>query len=99
MPSNRSWLSSELSGTRSGERGFEGVDVVDALAGERALAQQVLVDVGYRGGVRIDAGGAGERALERRRLGAHRQREGDARLQDGVALDHAAELPRRSAGD
>ena len=51
-----------------GQRRLEGIDVVDALAGERAFAEQVLVDVGYRRGVRIDAGGAGEHALERRGL-------------------------------
>ena len=39
------------------ERRLEGVDVVDALAGIGALAEQVLIDVGDGGGVRIDAAG------------------------------------------
>ena len=44
---------------------LEGVDVVDALAGEAALAEQVLVDVGDRRRVRIDPGRAGEDPLRR----------------------------------
>ena len=42
------------------ERALEGIDVVDALADERAFAEQVLVDVGDGARVRIDAGLAAE---------------------------------------
>src|SRR5205823_2518365 len=33
----------------AGERGVEGVDVIDALAGIRALIEEILVDVGHCG--------------------------------------------------
>ena len=58
----------------AGERGLEGIDVVDALAGIGAFAEQILVHVGHRGGIRIDAAHAGEDALEQRALAADRQR-------------------------
>ena len=48
------------------ERGFEGIDVVDALAGVGAFAEKVLVHVGDGGGVGIDTPGGGEDALEER---------------------------------
>ena len=72
------------------ERRLEDVDVVDALAGVGALAEEILVDVGDGERVRIHARRAREDALEERSLAAHRQRRRDARLQHGVALDHAA---------
>ena len=89
MPSNRSWLSSAFSGTRPVERRLEGVDVVDALAGVGAFAEQVLVDVGDGRGVGIDAAGPENDALEERALAPDRQRRRDARLQDAVAVDDA----------
>ena len=58
----------------AGERGLEGIDVVDALAGIGAFAEQVLVDVGDRRGIGIDAAHAGEDALEQRAFAADRQR-------------------------
>ena len=97
MPSNRSWLSSVLSGHAAGERGLEGIDVVDALAGVGAFAEEVLIDVRHGGGVGIDAARAGEDALEERALAADRQRRRDARLQHAVALDDAAASRHRSA--
>lgn len=42
-------------GHAPGQRGFEGVHVVDALAGVRALAKQVLVHVRHRGRIRVHA--------------------------------------------
>ena len=71
------------------QREAERVDVIDPLADERAFAEQVLVDVGDRARVRIDAGLAGEhprvaRAARARQPGRH------ARLQDAVAVDDAA---------
>ncbi len=71
----------------AGERRLEGIDVVDALAGVGALAEQVLVDVGDRRRVGIDAAGAGEDPLIERSFAPDRQRGRDARLQDGVAVD------------
>ncbi len=73
----------------AGERRLEGVDVVDALAGVGALAEQILVDVGDRRRVGIDAARRGEDALEERALAADRQRRRHARLQDAVAFDDA----------
>jgi hypothetical protein len=35
------------------ERGGEGVHVVQALAGENALGEQILVNVGNGGGIRV----------------------------------------------
>ena len=50
----------------AGERRLEGVDVVDALAGIGAFAEQILIDVGNGRGVGIDAAHAGKDALEQR---------------------------------
>src|SRR4029079_10481028 len=41
---------------RALERRNEGVDVVQPLAGENAVAEEVLIGVGYRRRVRVDAG-------------------------------------------
>ena len=71
------------------EHAHEGVDVVEALAREDALVEQVLVDVGHGRRVRIDAGVPGIQAREARARGAG-HRHAHARLQDAVALDHAA---------
>ena len=57
----------------AGERGLEGIDIVDALAGIGAFAEQILIDVGDGGGIRVDAADAGEDALEQRALAADRQ--------------------------
>ena len=38
------------------ERRDERVDVVQPLAGEDAFSEQILIGVGHRSGVRIDAG-------------------------------------------
>ena len=46
-------------------RRAERVDVVDPLAGEAALAEQVLVDVRDGGGVRVDAGARRRRSAGR----------------------------------
>jgi hypothetical protein len=73
-------------GQPAGQRALERVDVVDALADERAFAEQVLVDVGNGTRVRIDAGLAAVQACVARAVGA-RQAQADARLQDAVALD------------
>ena len=57
-----------FSGKRSVERPLERVDVVDALADERAFAEQVLVDVGDGARVGIDAGFAAEQPRVAERL-------------------------------
>ncbi len=69
------------------QHGPEHVDLVNPLAGERALSEQVLVHVRHRPGVHVDAGLAGVDAGQ-----ARAQRRGDAdadpRLDDPVPLDH-----------
>ena len=71
------------------ERRHEGVHVVEPLAGEAPLAEEVLVDVGHGGGVGVDAGVAG---VEAREAGAGGAGGGDAhaRLEDAVALGDPA---------
>ena len=97
MPSNRSWLSSVALRHPAGERGLERIDIVDALAGVGAFAEQILVNVGHGGSVGIDAAHAGEHALEQRAFTADRQRGRDARLQHGISFDDAAGSERRTA--
>ncbi len=60
-------------GRATRERSLERVDVVDAFAGIGALAEEILVHVGHRGGIRVDAGRARDDALKERCLAAHRQ--------------------------
>ena len=74
------------------QREIESVDVVNALAGIGAFAEHVLIDVGNRGSVRIDAAQAGENALEQRAFESHRKRRGHARLHHAIALDDAPRL-------
>ena len=77
-------------GDPAGQRGGEGVDVIDALAGVGALAEQILVDVGDCARVRIDAGRAGEQPLKQRSFAIRWHGRGDARLQDRVAIHDPA---------
>ena len=53
-------------GDPAGERRFEHVDVVDALAGVRAFPEQILIHVGDGERVRVQAAGAREHPLEER---------------------------------
>ena len=77
-----------LSGKAFLERPLEGIHVVDALADERALAEQVLIHVGDGARVGVDAGLAAEQARVAglRAAGQHRA---DSRLQNAVALADA----------
>ena len=84
-------------GDTSLERALEGVDVVDALAGVGAFAEEILVDVGDGRRIGIDAAGAGEDALIERSVPPGRERRGDAWLQDGIAVDDTPSRRRRSA--
>ena len=54
------------------KRSFKRIQIVDALAGIGAFAEEILVHVGHGRGVRIDAAHAGEDALEQRALAAER---------------------------
>ena len=79
------------------ERGHERVHVVEPLAGEDPLAEEVLVGVGDRGRVGVDAGVPGVEPREERARGA-RHGHAHARLQDPVALGDAAEPRVEAAG-
>ncbi len=68
----------------------ECIDVVDPLAREAPLLEEVLVDVGDGGRVWIDPGGPGEDPLEDRSALFGRKRRRDPWLQDAVALGHPA---------
>ncbi len=72
------------------DRRLEGVDVVQALAGEEAGAEQVLIGIRDRRRVGIDAGVAGVDP-RKERAGGTRQVDGDARLKDAVALGDLAQ--------
>ena len=72
------------------QRRLEGIDIVDALAGIGAFAEQILIHVGYGRRIGIDAVHAGEDALEQRAFAPDRQRRRHPRLQHRVALDDPA---------
>ena len=72
------------------ERCLEGIDVVDPLAGIRPLTEEVLIDVGDGGCVRIDTAGAGKDSLIKRTLAADRQRGRYPGLEDGVTVNDAS---------
>src|SRR5580700_2526804 len=55
------------------QRRLENVDIVNALAAVRSFSKQVLVNVGDRKGIRIDARRAREYPLEHRALVVGRQ--------------------------
>ncbi len=76
----------------AGERAFKCVDVVNAFPGEIALTEQILIDIGDRAGVGIEAGRPGEYPLEQRTLSGRRQGWRDARLEDSVAFQHQTRL-------
>ena len=61
------------------------IDVVDPLAGERALAEEILVHVGHGEGIGIEAARGGVHPLQHRAVLDTRQRRADPRLEDAVA--------------
>ena len=71
----------------AGESGFERIHVVDAFAGIGAFAKEILIYVGDRGRIRVDAARAGEDPLVKRALATHRQRRRDAGLENGIAVN------------
>ncbi|MCY1500932.1 hypothetical protein D9M68_349900 [compost metagenome] len=70
------------------QRRLEGVDMVEALAGEAAFAGDVLVDVGNGEDIGVDAAVGREDTLEGGSFAARCQRRRHARLQQAVAGDH-----------
>ena len=73
LPSSRSWLSTASSGRRRSSTACTARTLQQALAGERAGAEQVLVDVGAAAAVGVEAALAGEHPVERRALLAARE--------------------------
>jgi hypothetical protein len=69
---------------------MERVDVVDTLADVAPLVEQVLVHVGKRGRVRVDADVPGEDLREPGSVGAD-EVDRDGWLQHAVALRHASD--------
>ncbi len=70
------------------ERQIEGIHVIDALADERPLTEQVLVDIGYGPRIGIDAGIAPAQRRIPRPVHAG-QAHGNPRLKDPVSLADA----------
>jgi hypothetical protein len=79
------------------ERALEGIDVVDPLADEGAFARHVLVYVGHRARIGIDAGLPAVQARVPRALRA-REAHAHARLEDGVSARHAFAEARAHRG-
>ena len=68
------------------KRLFERVDVVYALADERAFAQQILIDVGNRARIRVDPRFTRSEPLIFRQPST-RQGHAHTRLQDAISLN------------
>ena len=75
-----------------GQHGLQSAHVQQALAGEAAFIEQVLVDLGGHCVVRVTAAGTGKEAVKAGGLRRARPGRDDARLQDAVAGHHAAKL-------
>ena len=72
-----------------GHRLLERVHVVDSLAREDSLAEEVLVHIGHGEGIEVDAPRAREDELEQGAPADLGQRRGHPRLQEGVAFHDA----------
>ena len=68
------------------------LDVIDALAGVRAASKEILVDIGGRRCIGIDARRAGGEPLEERRVAIGRHGGSDTWLKDRIALDDPARV-------
>jgi hypothetical protein len=67
------------------ERRLEGVDIIDALAGVRSLAEKVLIDIRDRRRIGVQAGRTREDPLKEGAVAAVRQGRCDTRLENPVA--------------
>ena len=70
------------------QRRFEGINVIEALAGEGAVLEDVLIEIRNREDIRVETPIGREDPLEERRLVACREGRRYARLKDGVAASH-----------
>ena len=75
-------------GKPSLDRTLEHRNLVDALAGERPLAEEILIDIGYRGRIRIKSGMPGKDGGVPRSIRTG-ERHAYARLENAVAPHHA----------
>ena len=69
--------------------GGKGIDIIDALAGKRPFAEQVLIDIGHGRGIGFDPARAGIHPLIDRPLGPDRQSWRDPGLQDAIPFGDA----------
>ncbi len=83
-------------GQPAAEHRVHRLHVQEALAGERALAEDVLIDLGARRAVRIDSRLAGEQPVVERHLVGLGKRRRDVRLQDRVAALDALAVGRQT---
>ena len=67
-----------------------GLHVEQAFAGERAFAEEILINLRAGDAVRVDPALAGEQPVIQRDVFLCRQRRGHVRLQDAVAMLDAA---------
>ena len=75
-----------------GEGCLKCIDIVDPFADVRALTEKVLVNIGDRRCVRVNAARAREDALKKRSPAIGRQRRRHARLKQGVALNDSTDM-------
>src|SRR5207302_3317283 len=74
----------------SGESTLKDIDFVNSLAGIGALVEQILINIGNRERIWIEAVGAREHALIQRSLVSDGQRRRHAGLKDAVPVRHQA---------
>ena len=78
----------------AGHRLFKRIEIVNSLAGVRALVKQVLIHIGNRGRVWVDAAGAGENSLEKRAFAISGKRRRHARLHHAVTIYNPTQFAR-----
>src|SRR5215471_8141424 len=78
-------------GYPSVERGFEGVDVIDAFAAIGALLEKILINVRNSESIRVKPARSRENALKQRTFATHGHGGSHTRLKYGVAFHDATE--------
>ena len=74
------------------DRLIQGVEVVNPFTGERSFAEQILIYIGHGRSIGIDSAGSRKNLLIQRSFVAGRQRGGDARLDDAIAVHDPAQV-------
>ena len=95
-----------LHGKRPGEHFLERLDLVNALAGENSFAEKILINVGDRAGIDVEAGVAGKQRGQTRAAGGfdagvHARLENAIAFDDGIrgGIDHRAIQRMRERAD